>query len=163
MKTQRLEIKAFSREDDRALAGLLLQEEIKKTYMIPDFATPQTLEKTVERFRDLSLSENHFVRGIYLKGRLIGFVNDVERKDGCMELGYALHPDFWGRGYATEMLRAVIGALLGTRVTAIRTGAFQENVASLRVMEKCGMVKSPETEVIEYRGLSHTCVYYEIR
>ena len=39
-------------------------------------------------------------------------------------------------------------------------GAFEENRASLRVMEKCGMTLQPETEDIDYRGKIHRCVYY---
>ena len=39
-------------------------------------------------------------------------------------------------------------------------GAFEENTASLRVMEKAGMEKLDITESIEYRGKVHNCVYY---
>ncbi len=46
--------------------------------------------------------------------------------------------------------------------TVVKTGAFTENIASIRVMEKCGMRRFDETEEIEYRGKNHTCVYYEI-
>ncbi len=162
LKTDRLDIKAISQEDRPALCELLLDDEIKKTYMIPEFADEKALDHMADRFVILSASKEHYVRGIYLNNRLIGFVNDVEIKGGCIELGYVIHPSKWGKGYATEMLRAVIGTLLDGGYLAIRTGAFSENAASIRVMEKCGMHRSAQVETIEYRGKAHTCVYYEV-
>ncbi len=163
IKTKRLVIKPFSVEDTDPLSELLVNDEIKKTYMIPDFDSREKFDRMVNRNLELSLEDDYFVRGIYLDEKLIGFVNDVEIEDSCIELGYAIHPDFWGNGYATEMFCAVIHELLGTRFTTIRAGAFSENPASIRVMEKCGMRKCPYTEQIEYRGVQHTCVYYEIK
>jgi ribosomal-protein-alanine N-acetyltransferase len=59
---------------------------------------------------------------------------------GDVELGYALRPEYWGRGYATEMAFAMLAhgfddlALLKIVATAQPT-----NMASRRVMEKCGL------------------------
>jgi RimJ/RimL family protein N-acetyltransferase len=56
------------------------------------------------------------------------------------ELGYRLRRSAWGKGYATEGSRALIRkgfAELGVR--RVVAFAFEENVASTRVMEKAGM------------------------
>ncbi len=162
MCTERLCLQPFAAGDRQALAVLLTEEAIKKTYMIPDFADRAALDRMVDRFTDLSHEPDRFVRGIYAGGTLIGFVNDVQIEGSSIELGYVIHPSFWGRGYATEMLRAVIDHLQGAGFGPIRAGAFAENAASIRVMEKCGMVRSPQADTIAYRGEAHTCVYYEI-
>jgi RimJ/RimL family protein N-acetyltransferase len=56
------------------------------------------------------------------------------------ELGYRLRREAWGTGYATEGARALIRRgftdLGAERVVA---SAFRDNLASRRVMEKCGM------------------------
>jgi len=60
------------------------------------------------------------------------------RTDGA-ELGYWLGVPFWGRGYATEAVRAVIDygfGALGYEV--LHSGARVSNPASRRVLEKCG-------------------------
>ncbi len=163
IRTERLEIKPLSGTCAEDLVRLLVREEIKKTYMLPDFPDRQALDQMGKRLTALSCTQDRFVRGIYLKGRLIGFVNDVATENGSIELGYVIHPDHWGCGYATEMLRSVIPALLSHGFSAIRAGAFCGNTASIRVMEKCGMVKCPQEETIHYRGENHACVYYEIR
>ncbi len=45
----------------------------------------------------------------------------------------------------------------------IEAAFFEKNIASKRVMEKCGLKASGKSEYIEYRGKQHLCIYYEIR
>lgn len=160
IKTGRLEIMPFRVKDFPNLAEILTNSQIKKTYMIPDFETREALNIMVQKIAQYSLSDQRFERGIFLEDRLIGFVNEVERKDGSMELGYVIHPSFWGRGYATEMLKSVIEMLLEAGFSQVITGAFEENTASIRVMEKCGMRKTDLEADIAYRGRNHHCIYY---
>ncbi len=58
------------------------------------------------------------------------------------EVWYKLDPKCWGKGYATEVLRKVIAygfdVLNLHRITA---GCAVENIASIRVLEKVGMIK----------------------
>jgi [ribosomal protein S5]-alanine N-acetyltransferase len=57
-----------------------------------------------------------------------------------VELAYHLLPSAWGKGYATEVARAVLEFGLGTRKLPQVVGvAYVENVASWKVMEKVGM------------------------
>ena len=56
------------------------------------------------------------------------------------EIGYVLHPDFWGKGYACEAARCVIDfgfERLGLH--RIEARFMKGNEQSLRVMEKLGM------------------------
>jgi hypothetical protein len=65
------------------------------------------------------------------------------------ELGYIFHPDFWGKGYATEAVRGLMGAWPGI-YQGINWGEVQQersaevvaitdkgNEASMRVLRKC--------------------------
>ena len=64
-----------------------------------------------------------------------------------VEAAYVIRRDRWGRGYATEALRAVLetghGQLALPRIVAL---AYPENDASRRVMEKAGMRADGTTE-----------------
>ncbi len=160
IQTRRLRIAPLCEQDRPALARLLLDEAVKKTYMIPDLSDEAALDQLMTAFFSLSRTEDRFVRGIYLQNTLIGFVNDVDITEGAIELGYVIAPDCWGQGYATEMLQAVMPALLDSGFSAVLTGAFAENTASIRVMEKCGMERLEGTHTVEYRGAIHQCVYY---
>ena len=44
----------------------------------------------------------------------------------------------------------------------VKAGAFEENLASMRVMEKSGMHRIQQEDTIEYRGKVHRCFNYEI-
>lgn len=55
------------------------------------------------------------------------------------ELGYWLGVPYWGKGYATEALHAVIDyAFTDLEHEALQAGARVTNPASRRVLEKCG-------------------------
>lgn len=149
------------RESDRAeMYRMLTDAQIKKTYMLPDFENEEQVENLFRRFIQLSNQEDRFVRGMDANGKLVGFLNDVCSEDGKIELGYVVHPEFWGRGYCTEGLKAAMEILFAKGFREVICGAFAHNKASLRVMEKAGMVKLDFTEAIEYRGEIYNCVYY---
>jgi len=56
-----------------------------------------------------------------------------------IEVAYALMPDFWGRGLATEMARALLGIAFGQLGLSNLIGfTLVENRGSRRVLEKLG-------------------------
>ncbi len=68
----------------------------------------------------------------------------------CVGMGYFIRDCFWGRGYTAEALQEVIRfAFQEDGVYRISTGCLKENVASERVMQKCGLIK--EAEFKEYQ------------
>ena len=160
--TERLQIRPISLEDKEAVLDLLTSEIVAKTYMLPQFQNREEAVPLFQRLVQLSADESRYVAGIYLDGKLIGMMNDVERKDKQIEMGYAYLPAYYNRGYATEAFKGAIDYLFEQGFETVVAGAFSENPASLRVMEKCGMTHQTYTDEIEYRGVTHTCVYYAI-
>lgn len=73
--------------------------------------------------------------------RVIGTagVRTTSTRDRAGELGYTLHPEFWGRGCATlvaaDLVRLAFRSLGLERVAAT---CRPDNVASIRVLEKVG-------------------------
>lgn len=69
-----------------------------------------------------------------------GFTN-MDLPNSCAEIGYVINPSFRGHGYAAEAAKKVIqfgfSSLFFERISAI---CMKENNASLRVMQKCGMI-----------------------
>lgn len=88
--------------------------------------------------------------GVYLaeERRLIGECSlDLLYPEGQTEapdvalIGFMLHRDYWGRGYATETARALVRfGLEELRLDAVHAGCLPENEASRRVLEKVGLV-----------------------
>lgn len=155
-----MKLRILTEKDEAALLALLTNDRIRQTYMLPDFPRREDAIPLARRLMALSREEEHFVRGMDADGVLVGFLNDVEIQNGSIELGYAVHPDHWGKGFATAALKLAIEELFRLGYREVLCGAFEENPASLRVMEKAGMQKLEKTDEIEYRGRLHRCVYY---
>ena len=98
IQTDRLELKAYSDRDSQDLIRILCNDEIKKTFMIPEFETKEDAMKMFHKLKEWSLSEKHYEYGIYLKDKLIGFVNDVEIDHDMIEIGYVIHPNYKNQG-----------------------------------------------------------------
>ena len=81
--------------------------------------------------------------GIILKenGLFIGTIGfaQASRIHSYGEVGYVLHPDYWGRGIVAEALNAVIGFAFTHGLNRVEAVHAVENRASGRVMEKAGM------------------------
>jgi [ribosomal protein S5]-alanine N-acetyltransferase len=56
------------------------------------------------------------------------------------ELGYELHPDYWGHGYATEAAWSMLAFGFHTLpLQRVWAQCLAENMASVRVLERLGM------------------------
>ena len=157
-----LTLRSFLPADQERMLEILTDNTVNKTYMLPDFEKKEDAIPLFEKLMGLSLDEGRFVRCISLEDTAIGFMNDVEVKDGGLELGYVIHPDAQGQGYMTRALEMAIAELFEKGFSKVICGAFEENKASLRVMEKAGMQPMDFTEIIEYRGKEYLCLYRAI-
>ena len=163
ISTPRLTLRPFCEADREDTLAILMDGEVKKTYMIPDFESVEAAMPLLNRLRQLSLEDNRFVRAICKDNRVVGFLNDVEVRGEQVELGYVIATAHRGNGYAPEAVKAAIEELFNRGFAVVKAGAFEGNNASFRVMEKSGMHPTDETEYIQYRGENHLCRYYEIR
>ena len=162
IRTQRLTLRAMQAEDTERILDLLTNAEIARNYMLPDYEKREDALPLAQRMIDLSCDDSRIVVGIDLNGEIIGWINETGKENGSVELGYIIHPVHHNRGYCSEALTRVIAQLFEMGYDRVFCGAFEENPASLRVMEKCGMMPMMLTEELEYRGKVHTILYREI-
>lgn len=72
-------------------------------------------------------------------GRLVGSIGLYCNGHQAM-LGYAFGREAWGRGYATEAARAMVGmAFEVLHLRRVWASCDPDNTASARVLQKCGM------------------------
>ena len=154
-----MKLRAFQESDWSRLAMLATSTEVNKTYMLPDFESVEKVRPLFDRLMAMSKDDKRYVRAMEENGEFVGFCNDVERNGDSVEIGYAMCPDIWGRGYCTAALKLAIADLFELGFNQVVAGAFVENPASLRVMEKAGMTPIDKVDDIEYRGSIHKCVY----
>jgi RimJ/RimL family protein N-acetyltransferase len=70
----------------------------------------------------------------------------------CVEVGYALRPDAWGRGYATEIALLAVGESRRLGLAEVHGVVAPSNLASRRVLEKAG-IRFEAT--VEHEGYPH--------
>lgn len=160
VKTRDLTLQPIRRQDIPAVAALFMDETVKQTYMVPDFPNTAAAEALAQRIMALSEDPSRYVAGIFLDERCIGILNETERIGTSIEIGYALLPAFHNRGYCTQALTGAMEYLLAQGFDEVVTGAFESNLASIRVMEKSGMTPMSKQDEISYRGNTHRCIYY---
>ena len=83
-----------------------------------------------------------------------------------IDIGWRLHPKFWGKGFATEGAKACLYyAFYKLKIKEILSVAPKLNVPSIKVMEKLGMnrVKEFKHSLLKEFYELETCVLYKIK
>ena len=140
LETKRLALRAPRLEDAKTVAMLANDRRIaENTARIPH---PYRLSDA----EDFISSANFANETVFLitlrnggKGPVIGACGFTQIDRHPPEIGYWLGVKYWGKGYATEAVRAVIDhAFTDLDCEAVQAAARVTNPASRRVLEKCG-------------------------
>jgi RimJ/RimL family protein N-acetyltransferase len=137
LETKRLALRMPRLEDAKSMVALANDRRIaENTARIPH---PYKLADAESFISGANRGAADAVFVITLRsGAVIGACG-VTARDDQAELGYWLGVPYWGKGYATESLHAVIDyAFTDLGHEALSAGARVTNPASRRVLEKCG-------------------------
>ncbi len=98
----------------------------------------------MDHWAKIRAEDTNILRTIVFDGQVAG--NIVSREQaGRRQVGYWLGKDFWGQGIATRALAAFTGDV---SVRPLFAHVAKHNVASRRVLEKCGFtVESEDRDV----------------
>ncbi|MFT4183267.1 MAG: GNAT family N-acetyltransferase [Rhizobium sp.] len=139
-RTKRLLLRMPAQTDLGFVTALFARQELVAHRPDP---TPDTPEESARRLsRDIEHWRSHgFGRwAVEADGRLIGFGGvTVSKEFEGLNLSYHLHPDSWGRGYATELVVQVLDIAFNELEARRVIGLVRPvNIASGKVLEKCG-------------------------
>ncbi len=136
LETERLVLRAPQRADVKAIVRLVNDRRVaENTARIPH---PYGIDDAERFIAAVNRQDGEATFAVIHGGDLIG-VCGVEPGDNAPEIGYWLGAPYWGRGYATEAVRAVIDHAFGAvGHDTLQAGARVGNPASRRVLEKCG-------------------------
>ena len=140
LETKRLVLRAPRLEDAKAIAAIANDRRIaENTARIPHPYRPADAEAWISS-TNLNLEPGNETYVITLNGAIIGGCGFDLGEGPAPEIGYWLGAKYWGKGYATEAVRAVIA--WGDQRFGVESRSLclihPENRASLRVAEKCG-------------------------
>ena len=143
-ETKHLIIRKFKLEDTLYLYNHHLEEEVKQWIPNESYADIKEAQEAIEFFIECVNSRQlPYVLAVELKetGELIGDtgVNEVDGKINEVEIGYAICKKYSDKGYATELLGAMIDFVVSTLGMNVLYGrVIRGNNASVRVLEKNG-------------------------
>ncbi|MEQ1770644.1 MAG: GNAT family protein [Devosia sp.] len=146
IETERLRLRPFNRGDVDAVFAYRRREDVAQ-YL---FDRPLSHDECAEAVRGRTGQVAFIAEGDKIllaveqkvDGHVIGEVSLIWRSitDRQAEIGYIFHPDFHGRGYATEAGRALLAFGFGeAELHRIYARCDARNVSSWRVMERLGM------------------------
>jgi len=146
IETERLRLRPFTRGDVDAVFAYRRREDVARFL----FDEPMTRESCAEavqaRVRQIGFDKEgdkiflaiERLDGLAMIGEVSLILRSVEARQG--ELGYIVHPEYHGFGYATEAGRAVLAmGFEGAGMHRIYARCDARNLASAGVMERLGM------------------------
>lgn len=146
IETERLILRRFEYSDiDSMLRNWIADEQTQWDYGEPYYPTPEAVRELLDTKYIVSYAKDDYYRWAVIEkesgeciGQIAYFKMDTDNRNG--EIEYVIGPAFQGRGYATEMTRAVIAfGFEKIGLHRIEIDCRTENTASQRVIEKCGL------------------------
>lgn len=146
----------FNIETERLFLKLAVSEDLKDIHYLHSFpevdqyntlGIPDSLEHTIatmEPFLAANITgvKMTFIVKDKISNKFIGMVGIVpgKVKYRSAEVWYKIVPEEWGKGYATELLKALILFCFTTlNAHRVEAGCAVDNIASVKVLEKAGM------------------------
>lgn len=138
IETERLILRPLKIEDANAVFEWVSDERVTR-YMV--YNTYTSINQVVEWLKT-DFKQYHFGFERKTDGQLIGSgsIGPSGKKNEFWEFGYNLRYDCWGKGYATEAVKAMIKYVNDNfEISKFISQHAEPNKASGRVMEKCGL------------------------
>ena len=159
LRTARLVLRRARPDDLDDLHAVLSDARAMRYWSTPPHADVEQTQAMLTGMIEAPAEEaDDFV--LVREGRVIG-------KAGCWklpELGYILHPDFWGQGLAREALAAVIDHVFAAHpIPAITAEVDPRNLASLGLLARLGFEETGRAEATwEIAGEVSDSVYLKL-
>jgi len=138
IRTARLTLRRARIEDLHAIHAVLGSPEATRFWSTPPHASLEESRIWLQSMIDSppDQSDDYVVE---YEGRVIGKAGFYR----LPEIGFILHPDFWGRGLAREALEAVIARVFSSSpVEALTADVDPRNAASLALLKGLGFVET---------------------
>ncbi len=144
LETERLRFRRFELSDAEELYKHHQEPELMKWIPNESYQDIAEAKDAIKFYADcVDKNQLPFVLAIELKenGKLIGDtgISEVEGKQGEVEIGYSICGTYQGKGLATETLKTITDFISNHFGVKILYGRIMHgNMASVKVMEKCG-------------------------
>ena len=152
LETSRLSLRRFSEDDREPFARINADPRVME--FMPACLSRRESDLLLDRIEDHFRKHNFGLYAVELRETraFVGFVGLATPRfeahfTPCVEIGWRLSADHWGRGLATEGARAVAShAFEVLRLDELVSFTSTANIRSRRVMERIGMTRDPSDD-----------------
>lgn len=139
--TPRLTLRSARPDDLEAMHAVLSDPRATRWWSTPPHESLDQTATWLEGMIANGPDQPDFV--IERDGRVIGKAGFWRLPD----VGYILHPDYWGQGFAAEAVGAAVDHVFATRdLDELTADVDPENAASIRLLERLGFVRTGYAE-----------------
>ncbi len=166
LTTNRLVLRKLNLEDAEEMFVQRSHPEIQKYIKRTPAANMEEAKAFIEKVLHNEKNNETITWAITLKGtnKLIGSIClwNIEKEKHLAEVGYSLHPDYFGKGIMSEVIATVI--IYGfekMKLTRIDAYTNKNNLASLRLLEKNMFIRNHtfEKEYEDKKELEYNVIY----
>ena len=165
LKTDRLVLRRHTADDAEKLYVLFGKDDRMHEYTgWNPYATPKRAEFTVESFLNSYNDDEFYGWAIEYENELIGTIGAYDSADDreYIEVGVSVASRYWGKGFATEAVKAVTEYLKSTGYNTIKAWCASDNIGSRRVLEKSGYIlKSTDENALNIDGRIYDRLNFE--
>ncbi|REB07442.1 N-acetyltransferase [Sporosarcina sp. BI001-red] len=168
LETERIRLREINKEDANRIFSYFSSDEVTRYYGQDSFRKIEEAENLIEIFHK-NYSEKRGIRwGIECKetNQLIGTIGFHlwSPRHKRAEIGYDLHPDNWGYGYAQEAVAAIISYGFNVmELTRIGAVVFIENESSNKLLVNLGFESEGILKSYMYQdGVAHDTYIYSL-
>lgn len=146
LPAERLVLREIMPEDVEAILDLRSNDEVLRYLGRPKMNTPEEAQRYISLLREGMANNNAITWGIAAKDdpALIGTIGfwRIEKENHRAEIGYALHPGHWRKGYLSEVIPVVLRFGFGVlQLHSIEARVHPDNEASRGLLLKHGFVQ----------------------
>jgi ribosomal-protein-alanine N-acetyltransferase len=145
LQTERLFLRPLAMTDAPALFAIMSDEDAMRFWDWPAFHDPLAVSEIVAG-QIADMTENrafYWAVALEPRGPAIGAcdLSEIDRHHRRAEVGFLFNRSYWGRGYATEAMGAVVGHAFGALGFERLWARFHAgNEASRRLLARLGFV-----------------------
>jgi len=167
LETERLILRFMQVNDTHAIFSNINHDKDVLTYFLDKYCQEES-EMTLFKTIDFCLKNKRYIFAIELKDshEVIGMILQCSVPDNrfhSSEIGFAIGKKYWNKGYTTEAFKRMIDFCFESGVHKVVASHIIENLASKRVIEKCGLIyEGRRKDDIFYHDKYHDVDYYYI-
>ena len=137
IETDRLILRAWTPEDAEAMYDYARSPLVGPP---AGWKPHESIDETKQYLAQTMQDDDTWALVLKAQNRVIGSVGlHRTRVDSVREIGYVMHPDFWGNGYMQEAVKAVLRfAFRELNLCAVRVRHNPDNSRSRSVIQRCG-------------------------